>query len=122
MSWACFLKSATLRTRSRSPTAWSSWCGGQADNSSPRRHFSLPATSGWSVELRLPDEALVIRFPDTSYLYDGSLPSGPTWQRAVAVTGDVVITTGSMADVDCIDPAIQAGLTTYLRVPLSIER
>ncbi|GAA2247226.1 hypothetical protein GCM10010232_38060 [Streptomyces amakusaensis] len=79
-------------------------------------------TPGWSAELRLPDEALVIRFPDTSHLYDGSLPSGRTWQRAVGDSGDVVIVTGPLADVDCIDPAIQAGLTTYLRVPLSIER
>ncbi|MEH0416037.1 hypothetical protein [Streptomyces sp. B21-083] len=79
-------------------------------------------TRGWSAELRLPEGALVIRFPDTSHLYDASLPSGPTWQRAVADSGGVVIVTGPMADVDCIDPAIQAGLTTYLRVPLSIER
>lgn len=64
----------------------------------------------------------MIRFPDTSYLYDGSLPSQHTWQRAVATTGDVVVITGPMADVDCIDPAIHAGLTSYVRVPLSIER
>ncbi len=84
--------------------------------------FTSQHTPGWSAELRLPEEALVIRFTDTSYLCDGSQPSGPTWQRAVAETGDVVIVTGPMADVACIDPAIQAGLTTYLRVPLSIER
>ncbi|MGA6160683.1 hypothetical protein ACPEIC_46080 [Stenotrophomonas sp. NPDC087984] len=51
----------------------------------------------------------------------GSLPSEHTWQRDVATTGDVILT-GPMADVDCIDPAIHAGLTTYVRVPLSIER
>lgn len=83
--------------------------------------FTPQRTPGWSAELRLPDEALVIRFPDTSYLYDGSLPSQHTWQHAVATTGDVVVITGPMADVDCIDPAIHAGLTSYVRVPLSIE-
>ncbi|WP_286246763.1 hypothetical protein [Streptomyces graminofaciens] len=55
-------------------------------------------------ELRLPDEALMTWFPDTSRFCDGSQSSEPTLQRDVAATGDVVIITGPMADADCVGP------------------
>ncbi|MFJ2901932.1 hypothetical protein [Streptomyces sp. NPDC087212] len=84
--------------------------------------FAPERTPGWSAVLRLSGESLVVRLPGQGSLYEGSMPTEQRWRRDVAATGDVVIITGPMADPTCVDPAIHAGLTTHVRVKLSIRR
>lgn len=84
--------------------------------------FAPERTPGWSAVLRLSGESLVVRLPGQGSLYEGSMPTEQRWRRDVAATGDVVIITGPMAGPTCVDPAIHAGLTTHVRVKLSIRR
>jgi hypothetical protein len=85
--------------------------------------FAAERTPGWSASLRLSDDALMVRFPNNrDCLYEGSMPTSEEWRRHVAARGDAVVITGLMPDPDCVDPAIHAGLTTYVCVALSIAR
>ncbi|WP_199800730.1 hypothetical protein [Streptomyces marianii] len=83
--------------------------------------FSSERTAGWSAQLRLPGDMLHVSFPDGLCFYEGTMPSSAAWRRAVVAAGDVVIITGPMADPTCVDGAIWAGRTTYVRVPLTIH-
>ncbi|WNO76935.1 hypothetical protein [Streptomyces sp. AM8-1-1] len=83
--------------------------------------FAPERTAGWSAQLRLPGNMLLVSFPDGLCFYDGTMPTTSAWRRAVAATGDVAIITGPMTDPTCVDGAIWAGRTSYVRVPLTIH-
>jgi hypothetical protein len=68
--------------------------------------FAPERTAGWSAQLRLPGDMLLVSFPDGLCFYDGTMPTTSAWRRAVAATGDVAIITGPMTDPTCVDGAI----------------
>ncbi|MFD4789503.1 hypothetical protein ACFWN1_21080 [Streptomyces sp. NPDC058459] len=83
--------------------------------------FAPERTAGWSAQLRLPGDMLSVSFPDGLCFYDGTMPTTAAWRRAVAAAGDAVIITGPMADPTCVDGAIWAGRTTYVRAALTLH-
>lgn len=80
--------------------------------------FGPERTPGWTAQLTLTTGRLVIRYPNSTLFYDGSMPTEPRWRADVAATGDVVVITGPIADVANIEPVLTRGLATWVRIPL----